>query len=40
MKIALTPFKKLNLSPEQIEMLPELFKMHPQGGFLKIKEAL
>jgi hypothetical protein len=39
-KIALTPFKKLNLSPEQIEMLPELFKMHLNGAVLKIKEGI
>ena len=39
-KIALTPFKKLNLSPKQIEMLPELIKMHLHGGFLKIKEGM
>lgn len=40
MKIALTPFKALNLSPEQIEMLPELFKMHLNGAVLKIKEGI
>ena len=40
MKIALTPFKSLNLSPEQIEMLPELFKMHLNGAVLKIKEGI
>ena len=39
-KIALTPFKALNLSPEQIEMLPELFKMHLNGAVLKIKEGI
>ena len=39
-KIALTPFKSLNLSPEQIEMLPELFKMHLNGAVLKIKEGI
>lgn len=39
-KIALTPFEKLNLSPEQIEMLPELFKMHLSGAVLKIKEGI
>lgn len=39
-KIALTPFKKLNLTPEQIEMLPELFKMHLNGAVLKIKEGI
>ena len=39
-KIALTPFEKLNLSPEQIEMLPELFKMHLNGAVLKIKEGI
>lgn len=39
-KIALTPFKKLNLSPEQMEMLPELFKMHLNGAVLKIKEGI
>ncbi len=40
MKISLTPFKALNLSPEQIEMLPELFKMHLNGAVLKIKEGI
>lgn len=40
MKISLTPFKALNLSPEQIEMLPELFKMHLSGAVLKIKEGI
>ena len=40
MKISLTPFKELNLSPEQIEMLPELFKMHLNGAVLKIKEGI
>ena len=39
-KIALTPFKKLNLTPEQIEMLPELVKMHLNGAVLKIKEGI
>ncbi len=39
-KIALTPFKALNLSPEQMEMLPELFKMHLNGAVLKIKEGI
>lgn len=39
-KISLTPFKALNLSPEQIEMLPELFKMHLNGAVLKIKEGI
>ena len=39
-KIALTPFKKLNLTPEQIEMLPELFKIHLDGAVLKIKEGI
>lgn len=39
-KIALTPFKKLNLTPEQIEMLPELVKMHLSGAVLKIKEGI
>ena len=39
-KIALTPFKRLNLTPEQIEMLPELFKMHLNGAVLKIKEGI
>lgn len=40
MKISLTPFKALNLSPEQIEMLPELFKMQLNGAVLKIKEGI
>lgn len=40
MKISLIPFKALNLSPEQIEMLPELFKMHLNGAVLKIKEGI
>ena len=39
-KIALTPFNKLNLTPEQIEMLPELVKMHLNGAVLKIKEGI
>lgn len=39
-KIALTPFKKLNLTPGQIEMLPELVKMHLNGAVLKIKEGI
>lgn len=39
-KIALIPFKKLNLTPEQIEMLPELVKMHLNGAVLKIKEGI
>lgn len=39
-KIALTPFKKLNLTPEQIEMLPELVKIHLNGAVLKIKEGI
>lgn len=39
-RIALTPFKKLNLTPEQIEMLPELVKMHLNGAVLKIKEGI
>jgi hypothetical protein len=38
--LALPPFKKLNLTPEQIEMLPELVKMHLNGAVLKIKEGI